>query len=131
MRALPLITIEYSIVRCEMSRLTESLKEVVRPSSGHCGHCGWTLVEISRILTLSESPRESDDSRRITGWSSGDLSWLVAVLTILPTTCCNKSGIPRQSIRSVGSLLGSSQSTSVPLPILPPAPPSQSQLSRT
>ena len=32
------------------------------------------------------------------------------VLSILPTTCCNKSGIPRQSIRSVLRLLGSSLS---------------------
>ena len=113
-----------------MSRLTESLKEVVRPSSGHCGHCGWTLVEnIQDIDSLWKSKRiwwESKDYWMVWWWPG---SWLVGVLTILPTTCCNKSGIPRQSIRSVGSLLGSSQSTSVPLSILPPAPPAQSHLS--
>ena len=59
---------------------------------------------------------------RLGGEGEGVRWWVVAVLSTLPTTCCNKSGIPRQSIRSVASGRRL-ESVSGPLACLTPTPP--------
>ena len=62
------------------------------------------------------------------GEGEGVRWWVVAVLSTLPTTCCNKSGIPRQSIRSVASGRRL-ESVSGPLACLTPTPPPPTPLS--